>query len=46
MAKKNDAALSKGTAAPAMNAENTNRHKLIAMGQSPKVEVGGKKTPA
>lgn len=46
MAKKNDAALSKGST-PAMNAENTNRHKLLAMGQNPKVEVGGgKKTPA
>ena len=47
MAKKNDAALSKGKEGGAFNAENTNRHKLLAMGQSPKVEVsGGKKTPA
>jgi hypothetical protein len=46
MAKKNDASLSKGSA-PALNAENTPRHKLLAMGQSPKVEVSGsKKTPA
>lgn len=45
MAKKNDASLSKG-GTPAMTAENTPRHKLLAMGQSPKVEVPGKKTPA
>ena len=30
-----------------MTAENTNMHKLMKMGLSPKVEVsGGKKTPA
>lgn len=47
MAKKNDASLSKGKAAPAMTAENTNLHKLLKMGQSPKFEAsGGKKTPA
>ena len=47
MAKKNDASLSKGKETGGLNAENTNRHKLLAMGQSPKVEVsGGKKTPA
>lgn len=46
MAKKNDAKLSTGNKPAAVNAENTNRHKLLAMGQSPKVEVGGKKTPA
>lgn len=47
MAKKNDAALSKGKDAGTLNAENTNMHKLLKMGQSPKVEVsGGKKTPA
>ncbi len=46
MAKKNDAVLSKGEA-PAMTPENTNMHKLLKMGQHPKVEVGGgKKTPA
>ena len=32
---------------PQLNAENTNLHKLLKMGQSPKFEVsGGKKTPA
>jgi hypothetical protein len=47
MAKKNDAALSKGKPAGGMTAENTNMHKLQAMGQNPKFEVsGGKKTPA
>ncbi len=31
----------------AMTAENTNMHKLMKMGQHPKVHVsGGKKTPA
>jgi hypothetical protein len=46
MAKKNDAALSKGKPAGGMTAENTNLHKLQAMGQNPKFEVSGKKTPA
>lgn len=46
MAQKNDAALSKGKAATGMTAENTNMHKLLKMGQSPKFEVSGKKTPA
>ena len=48
MANKNDAALSKGkSTGGAVNAENTNLHKLLKMGQSPKFEVtGGKKTPA
>ena len=47
MAKKTDASLSKGKETGGLTAENTNRHKLLAMGQSPKVEVGGsKKTPA
>lgn len=46
MAKKNDAAPSKGKDTGSFTAENTPRHKLLAMGQSPKVEVGGKKTPA
>lgn len=44
MAKKNDAA-PKG-AAPSCNADNTPRHKLLAMGQTPKVAAEGKKTPA
>ena len=36
----------KGTE-PKLTAENTNLHKLLKMGQSPKFEVsGGKKTPA
>ena len=43
---KNDAALSKGKSGAAVNAQNTNRHKLMAMGHKPKVEVSGKKTPA
>lgn len=46
MAKKNDAALSKSKSAGAMTSENTPRHKLLAMGQSVKTEVPGKKTPA
>lgn len=46
MAKKNDAALSKGKEAGGNTAENTPMHKLLAMGQSPKVEAPGKKTPA
>ena len=47
MAKQNDAALSKGKETGAITAENTNMHKLLKMGQSPKFEVsGGKKTPA
>lgn len=47
MADKNGAALSKGKSAGNMTAENTNLHKLLKMGQSPKFEVsGGKKTPA
>ena len=38
---------SKGAAKGTVTAENTNMHKLLKMGQSPKVEVGGsKKTPA
>lgn len=48
MAKKNDAALSKGATSNAgLTAENTPRHKLLAMGQ--KVDTGaegGKKTRA
>lgn len=45
--KKNDASLSKGKPTGGMTAENTNLHKLQAMGQSPKFEAsGGKKTPA
>ena len=45
--KKNDAVLSKGKAVGGMTAENTNAHKLMKMGQHPKMEVsGGKKTPA
>jgi hypothetical protein len=45
--KKNDAVLSKGKVAGGMNASNTNMHKLMKMGQHPKVHVsGGKKTPA
>lgn len=44
---KNDASLSKGKSTSSINAENTNTHKLMKMGLSPKVEVsGGKKTPA
>ena len=46
MAKQNDATLSKGNPAGGMTAENTNLHKLQAMGQKPKFEVSGKKTPA
>jgi hypothetical protein len=48
MAKKNNAASPKPSGTPGpMTAENTNMHKLLKMGQSPKVEVsGGKKTPA
>lgn len=46
MAKKNDASPSKG-GTPAMTAENTPRHKLLAMGQPIKTGAeGGKKTPA
>lgn len=30
----------------AHTSQNTPRHKLIAMGQSPKVSTGGAKTPA
>lgn len=47
MAKKNDAALSKGKETGGFTAENTPRHKLLAMGQ--KIETGadsGKKTSA
>lgn len=44
--KKNDASLSKGKPNTSCNAQNTNLHKLQAMGQSPKFEAGGKKTPA
>ncbi|MEN9936042.1 MAG: hypothetical protein RLZZ387_2621 [Chloroflexota bacterium] len=44
---KNDASLSKGKETGSINAENTNMHKLLKMGQQPKLEVGGgKKTPA
>lgn len=44
---KNDASLSKGKETGSVNAENTNLHKLLKMGQSPKFEVSGsKKTPA
>jgi hypothetical protein len=44
---KNDAALSKGKQTGSISAENTNMHKLLKMGQSPKFEIGGsKKTPA
>ena len=44
---KNDASLSKGKETGSINADNTNLHKLLKMGQSPKFEVsGGKKTPA
>ena len=47
MAKKNDAALSKGNDANGFNADNTPRHKLMAMGQPVKTGAeGGKKTPA
>lgn len=46
MAKKNDVNPSKGGTGP-INAENTNLHKLMKMGEHPKFEVsGGKKTPA
>jgi hypothetical protein len=44
---KNDASLSKGKETGSINADNTNLHKLLKMGQSPKFEVSGsKKTPA
>jgi len=44
---KKDAALSKGKAAGGCTADNTNMHKLMKMGMSPKVSVtGSKKTPA
>ena len=44
---KNDASLSKGKETGSINAENTNLHKLLKMGQSPKFEVSGsKKTSA
>lgn len=44
--KKNDASLSKGKGS-SCSSENTNMHKLMAMGQTPKTQVsGGKKTPA
>lgn len=47
MAKKNDAAPSKGTSTGGLTAENTPRHKLLAMGQTVKTGAeGGKKTPA
>lgn len=48
MAKKNDAALSKGAGTTGgLTAENTPRHKLLAMGQPVKTGAeGGKKTPA
>ena len=46
MADKNDAKIS-GKGNVPVNSENTNMHKLMKMGMSPKVEVsGGKKTPA
>ena len=38
---------SSGATKGSMTAENTNMHKLLKMGQSPKFEIGGsKKTPA
>lgn len=44
---KNDASLSKGKETGSVNADNTNLHKLLKMGQTPKFEVSGsKKTPA
>lgn len=44
---KNDASLSKGKETGSLNADNTNLHKLLKMGQTPKFEVSGsKKTPA
>lgn len=44
---KNDASLSKGKPAGGMTPENTNAHKLRAMGKSSKLdEHSGKKTPA
>lgn len=44
---KNDATLSKGKSTASCNAQNTNLHKLQAMGHPAKFEVsGGKKTPA
>jgi len=45
---KNDAVLSKGKPSTAgLTAENTNLHKLLKMGQSPKFEItGSKKTSA
>lgn len=44
---KNDASLSKGKETGSLNAENTNMHKLLKMGQHPKFETSGsKKTPA
>lgn len=47
MAKKNDAALSKGNTGNGFTADNTPRHKLMAMGQPVKTGAeGGKKTPA
>ena len=46
MAKKNDAVLSKGKTANTFTAENTPRHKLLAMGQKVETGEGGKKTPA
>ena len=44
---KNDASLSKGKETGSVNADNTNLHKLLKMGQTPKFEVSGsKKTSA
>jgi hypothetical protein len=47
MAQNNATSATPSGKAPQMTAENTNMHKLLKMGQSPKFEVsGGKKTPA
>ena len=44
---KNDTNPGKGKPAGGMTAENTNMHKLMKMGMSPKTAVtGSKKTPA
>lgn len=44
---KNDAALSKGKETGGLTAENTPRHKLMAMGKPVNTGAeGGKKTPA
>lgn len=47
MAQNNAKSAKPGGKPMANSAENTNMHKLMKMGLSPKVEVsGGKKTPA